>query len=297
MLKDTDITEKRESNIKGNPFPFEVVHFGEPANNMKLMHWHDFLEISYINEGSGIYQIEDKTLPVKKGDVVIINNIEKHKVNFDPSTPLFETVIHFDSNLIWSSANNPLDHNYLRLFLYNGIRFYNNPELDETNRKAVELIISDIAAEYRERRQFYELMIKGKLLTLITMLIRQCNLNETDGQDFIFKRENIERLDSILLYLKNNFDRDVSLSSISKEFYMNSSYFSEFFKKNIGIGFSEYISRLRINKVLSLLEEDILNTTEIAFSCGFNNLPSFFNTFKKCMGMSPGEYKKAKFSL
>ena len=34
------------------------------------------------------------------------------------------------------------------------------------------------------------------------------------------------------------------------------------------------------------------NIIDLALSCGFNNTANFNRAFKKCMGMTPSEYKK-----
>jgi two-component system response regulator YesN len=73
---------------------------------------------------------------------------------------------------------------------------------------------------------------------------------------------------------------------------MNPSYFSEYFKKNLGINFSDYIAKLRINEAIRMLQENKLSITEIAYNCGFNNSSSFYNTFKKITGTNPGKYIK-----
>jgi methylphosphotriester-DNA--protein-cysteine methyltransferase len=75
-------------------------------------------------------------------------------------------------------------------------------------------------------------------------------------------------------------------------FERTSSYFSDYFKKNIGINFIDYLARVRINRAAILLNETGISSTEIAFSCGSNNVTSFYNTFKKIKGMSPGDFKK-----
>ena len=88
IINPTNI-KKRESKLLEQPFPFEIIHIDEPANNMSMFHWHEFMEISYIQEGKGTYEIEEKVFGVAKGDFVIINNIERHKVTYHPGgTPL-----------------------------------------------------------------------------------------------------------------------------------------------------------------------------------------------------------------
>ena len=111
---------KRESDITQRAFPFELLHTRGPANNMAAFHWHDFMEICCVTHGSGVYEIEDKVLPVKTGDIVIINNVERHRVTYDAADPLFEIVIHFAPLLIWSKDKSSFDHRYLTLFLYEG---------------------------------------------------------------------------------------------------------------------------------------------------------------------------------
>lgn len=58
------------------------------------------------------------------------------------------------------------------------------------------------------------------------------------------------------------------------------------------MNFTDYLAKVRISKAMRLLNETGTSSTEIAFACGFNNVTSFYNTFKRIKGMSPGEYKK-----
>ncbi len=284
--------KKRESDLPDRPFPFEVLHIGEPANNMDIFHWHEFLEISYIQSGSGVYEIEDKVFPVKKGDIIIINGIEKHRVTYGPEDVLYETVIHFDKRLVWSRESNPFDSGYLKLFS-NGTNFSNRLEADAESSELVTAVISGIVNEYVQKKPYYEMMIKSQLLTMITCLLRMGGVRTLDDSEVNIKRNNIERLNKILDYVGENFKNDLSMERVAQKFYMNASYFSEYFKKNVGINFSDYLSRLRINEAIRLLNENRLNTAEITYACGFNNASSFYNAFKKVTGKNPGSYVKS----
>ena len=62
---------------------------------------------------------------------------------------------------------------------------------------------------------------------------------------------------------------------------MSSSYFSDFFKKNLGISFLQYLTQVRIGEAVRLIKENRQNISEIAFTVGFNNIGSFYNAFKK----------------
>ncbi|UCF97523.1 MAG: helix-turn-helix transcriptional regulator [Spirochaetaceae bacterium] len=292
-LKSPQRTKKRESDLNQRLFPFEIVHINEPANNMAFFHWHEYMELSYVKEGRGLYEIEDKKFEVERGDIVVINNIERHRVTYNPKQPLYETVLHFAPSLIWSKENSYFDHTYLELFLYSGAGFNNRLKLEPEIQPKISVIIDEIVEEYLARRQYYELMIKSKLLTLITHLIRSCGIKSSSQDEYLYRKKNIERLEEILKYINANFFEDVALGSIAQRFFMSPAYFSDFFKKNIGINFSDYLTRSRITESIRLLNENRLNTTEIAFTVGFKNLPSFYAAFKRIAGKNPGQYRKS----
>lgn len=278
-------------------FPFELAHMDGPANNMEIFHWHDFMELSYVKDGAGTYEIEDKVIPVAKGDVVIINNIEKHRVTYPTAQPLYETVIHFHPSLIWMNEDLSRDYQYLKLFRYNQAAFNNRPQLCAGTGVEIQAQFCAIAKEYTAQQPFYELMIKSRLLTIITLLLRDCGVNPINDSDAISRRNQIERLDMILQYIKENFAKGLSLETTARRFYMNASYFSDYFKKNVGINFSDFLAKARVHEAIRLMGGSSASITEITYAVGFNNPTSFYNAFKKVTGLNPGDYKKKSSSL
>lgn len=98
-----------------------------------------------------------------------------------------------------------------------------------------------------------------------------------------------EIIDSMQENLENP---DLSLSSIAKEFYLNSSYLSRTFKQETGCTFVEYLTKLRIEKALNLFKETELMLYEVAEKVGIPDPNYFGKCFKKYVGMSVNDYKK-----
>lgn len=288
-----DLLQPKQRLLASNEFPFEVAHIGEPANNMPTLHWHEFMEISYVQKGSGKYEIEGKTFIVNPGDIIIINNIEKHRVSYVAETPLYETVIHFSPTLLWSLDGGSCEQDCMRLFKNEKMFLSNKPNMDDATRNQISLLISEIIDEYIGKRPYYNLMLKSKLLALISIILRKSQVKYSDEIETISKRNQIDRLEKILSYIADNYENELSLDIIAQKFYMNPSYFSDYFKKNMGINFTEYLSRLRIIQALDLINTKDMNSADIAYSCGFNNVTSFYKAFRKITGMSPGDYKRA----
>jgi AraC-like DNA-binding protein len=281
---------KREWKIAEGDFPFEIVHIGEPANNMSTFHWHDYVELSYIQENGGRYEIEDRTYEVAKGDVVIINDIERHRVTYDIDKPLYETVIHFDPKLIWFKDDPTMEYGYLKLFKHNRIAFNNRPVLGDETKGELGRLFTEITREYQEKKRFHQLIIKARLLTVIALLLRECMVEAVNDGDYLSKRKQMERLKRILAFVDGNFKGELGLEATASRFHFNASYFSDYFKKNVGITFSEYLARVRVREAIKLMTEKNASSTEAAYECGFNNIASFYAAFKKVTGKNPSGY-------
>jgi AraC-like DNA-binding protein len=63
------------------------------------------------------------------------------------------------------------------------------------------------------------------------------------------------------------------------------------FKKRTGVTFTEYLTRVRIERVKELLVNPNLRISEIAFQAGFQSLTHFNRVFLKLTGQSPTEYR------
>jgi AraC-like DNA-binding protein len=110
------------------------------------------------------------------------------------------------------------------------------------------------------------------------LAVQQCN-NEpaaiTRAKDFIHEHQT----------------EDLSLGQVAKAANMSTFYFCKMFKKITGINFTDYLSRVRIEKSKNLLLNPNLRVSEIAFEVGFQSLTHFNRVFKKILGQSPTEYR------
>lgn len=93
-------------------------------------------------------------------------------------------------------------------------------------------------------------------------------------------------------YLQAHFSEPVTLGDAAAAAGFNPSYFSSVFKRELGVGFSEYLTDLRLVRVRQQLLESGGTIKEIAQNAGFFDYRHFCKTFKKKTGLSPAEYRK-----
>lgn len=97
----------------------------------------------------------------------------------------------------------------------------------------------------------------------------------------------------ILQYIKSEMKNPkLSLSTIADKFYMNDSYLSRTFKKELGFSFSKYLNRIRMEYAIQLIISTDMKAYQIAEEVGIPDAYYFSNCFKKYTGVSIREYRK-----
>ena len=108
-----------------------------------------------------------------------------------------------------------------------------------------------------------------------------------------------ERLDSTKLmvekareYIKDNFNNpDVSVDTLCTYLGVSPTYFSSIFKKDTGVSFVTYLTNVRMEEAVRLLESTAEKSYVIAEMVGYEDPNYFSYVFKKAYGISPSKYR------
>ncbi len=99
-------------------------------------------------------------------------------------------------------------------------------------------------------------------------------------------------VEEIREFVDMHYSKDISLSSIAGKFYLNPSYLSQLFKKEMNIKFIDYITGVRLKKAMELLDSTSLTVNEIAEAVGYKDARYFREIFVKHMGKTPSQFRK-----
>ncbi|HEX7056826.1 MAG TPA: response regulator [Bacilli bacterium] len=94
-----------------------------------------------------------------------------------------------------------------------------------------------------------------------------------------------------IAYIQEHYRGDLSLQEVADHVHMSKNYFSEQFKRRTGMGFVDFVIRLRIQYARHLLETTTLKIYDIGSHCGFNSPKHFLKLFKREAGCTPAEYR------
>ena len=104
-------------------------------------------------------------------------------------------------------------------------------------------------------------------------------------------------MEKAIKYIKDHFKEKLTLKMVASVVYMNPKYFSQVFKKEMGISFSEYVNTLKIQHACKLLEATDFPAYRISMECGFSDPSYFSRVFSNQMNMTPQNYRKYAYNL
>lgn len=102
-----------------------------------------------------------------------------------------------------------------------------------------------------------------------------------------------DKLEVTLRYIDAHLTEKMVLQDVAKESCMSISTFCNFFKEQTGCTFVQYVNNLRIKRVKELLLNRELSIEQIAEMTGFSNENYLIRVFKKTVGITVSEYRRA----
>jgi two-component system response regulator YesN len=111
----------------------------------------------------------------------------------------------------------------------------------------------------------------------------------------IIKDKRANQVRAIIIQAKALIDdlyqQDLSLEEVARAVAISPFYLSRLFREEMGLGFTEYLTRLRLEKSLTLLAQG-LTVKECSFAIGYNDPNYFSRLFRKHFKVSPTEYRE-----
>lgn len=97
-------------------------------------------------------------------------------------------------------------------------------------------------------------------------------------------------------YVSRNLEKRISLEEVSSYLFINQSYFSRLFKKEVGENFVEFVTKMKISRAKELLEQTTDSVGKICERLGYDNQSYFIKLFKTHVGVTPIEFRGGKVS-
>jgi len=230
----------------------------------------------YCINGKGWFSVNNKKQKVSENQFFILEKDVPHEYGADRQSPWSFYWVHFmgEKTSIFSSIFNQVfdiatveEHRIQeRISIFEEI--YQNLELgySQDNLEYASMCLWHLLASFRFVQQFK-----------VVNKIKQINL-----------------IEDVILYMKENLDKNLKLEEIAKHFHYSVSHLSLMFTKSTSCSPLEYFTQLKIQRACQYLDHSNLSVKAIAYELGFSDPFYFSKVFKKYIHFSPVQYKNRK---
>jgi AraC-like DNA-binding protein len=251
------------------------IHFDKYAgygSEMRDDHYHPHHELYYLVEGECKYFIGNSTYEIKSGDLVIIPPRVIHRTIYNGK---------FRRRVLINCPASYIPEPVLRQ-MGEIPHILRNPEIIEELQRYFKLI----EKEYVTNDPFAQTMLRCYARELYVLIAR----SEIPSRVEAVTNDTVA---FVLDHVRAHYSERITLEDMAKRCAVSMSHLSKTFKAETGLGFSDYLSTLRLEKAETLLKVNKdMSITDVAFACGFNDSNYFSDKFKKEFGISPLKYKK-----
>lgn len=245
-----------------------------------VLHCHEYYEVFLMIKGKAFHNVNKTTEILDEGTLIFIRKDDVHDYK------CFDGPFEF-ANLAFSEST------LFQLFEYLGKGFASDKLLEAKYPPKVHLTSNETKKLYMKMAELNTIdssdseRLKFKTRKLLTDIF---------SDYFEFLPENDSGIPFWLEYACRKM-RDPKNFIVGKErlFYLSGKtkeHTTRCMKKYYSQTPSEYVNELRLSYAANLLTSSNLNTTEICYECGFQNVSWFYSEFTKRFGVTPGQYKK-----
>lgn len=255
-----------------------------------MLHYHSYIEICYVKQGIGNYFIDGNDYSFQEGDIFIIGENEVHLAYNDKDVII--QVVLFDKGMLSNGTGYAFEIEGLLALREIRRRLLHKITPEAKYYDFMVEILNEISEENNSRNAGYKLIVKSLINKLIVYAERSLGLE--CGHDYTSREKTYDQFIPVFEYVKENYQKKITLDELAAIANMGVSNFSLVFKKVVGATPIEYLNKIRVVKASEMIIGTDRKIIVIANDCGFFSLPHFINCFKKYTGKTPRDFRKYK---
>ncbi|EHI96826.1 transcriptional regulator, AraC family [Clostridium sp. DL-VIII] len=290
MEKNLIIDENMYGYTSGNyrlP-PIHIEHcFANGSESVFPPHWHEQLLLMHIKRGTLILRCREQRILAKQNSIIVVNPNEIHSMEiFDSDLEYY--LLKIDILMLLGNQPDLQQNMYTELLLKNRLLF----ESKITNDDFFFGIMENITKEFQEKKEGYELVLRGLSYQILATLLRKYTKAVPDKSELDMQYRKLNQIKPAITYMEVHMAEKITLEELSKVTHLSPNHFSRVFRTVSGLSPMEFLNRMRVQKAAQLLLNTDKTITEIAMNTGFNDGNYFSRSFKKYRGETPSEFRE-----
>lgn len=181
-------------------------------------------------------------------------------------------------------------------FLQTGQVFINRPDAAQFARLTRELLKwgTEVDLKRMEEIYFQTRVVTRKQYDSILRLLNIFAQHLASISNQLMVKEEVRESPAIArarVVIADRYSDELTLGEVAKAVNMSAFYFCKIFKQSTGLTFTDYLARVRVERVKNLLLNPHKRISEAAFDAGFQSLSQFNRVYRKITGEAPTAYR------
>ena len=275
--------------------PYECFLFEADKNVFPIVpHWHYFMEVIYILEGSAEVKINDLTYYMQPGDFILFFPKVIHSIYSTQKGPLNYIVLKFDVNkLSITTAYSPKINSIIQCASTSptAVPLIRNGELPNLD---LNKLFHTCMNEMSVRGYGYDIYIQTQIYELMVSVLRKWKKEGFIIDERLPLHQNTYTINTITEYIDEHSNEDLNITEIAGMCHMSYSFFAKKFQQIYSNSCKEYIIQTRLRKAEELLVFTDHDLNYISQETGFADCSHMIKAFKEKMGTTPKQYRLMK---
>lgn len=247
----------------------------------RLYHWHEHIEVLFILKGSIMLQLRESEHILKEQDIFLINSNEVHSLKqTEEENVLLTLQINVSSSKIQYKDLRNLKFNDQLLSSRDDIAFM------------IRYLLASIMLTMINKKENKFFIAVGFLNLFLGYLLDNYAYEVKKDSNDKIEYADLKRLKRITKFVNENYMRKISLQEIADNEHLSKYYVSHFIKDKLGMGFQEFLNKVRLEKSLILLRNTDLSVLDISIACGFSDIRYLNKLVRVEYGCTAKEFKK-----
>lgn len=263
---------------------FRFFHLKDKKNQEYGLHYHEFNKIFIFLSGNVTYTIEGKNYHLKPWDILLISSHDLHRPIIDPNQVYERIIIYVNPEFIHSMNSGTSD--VTKCFRQSSESSYHLIRPDGEVLPQIQQILYDLEESLSCEEFGSDIVSNSYFMQLMVQLNRI--FNHTDYHLQKNAMEYDRRTESILRYINQHLDEDLSNQTLSEKFYISKYHMMHTFKVETGYTLHSYVQQKRLMASAELIKKGV-PVMKAAQQCGFKDYSTYYRAFQKFMGRSPKE--------
>jgi len=246
-------------------------------------HMHNEIEIFAVIKGTATIRQNNTATEIGPGSIVILNSGEAHEIDASGNSV---------TAIVMQLSSHFLRDYFSRI---HNTRF-NVTDIRQVVSDSVMLslwkCLLSAAENYIAGEELFELHCVANTARLLSQLLTHTPNEVISESEYLAKKKITQRMARLYSYIDENYQYPIRLADVAETEGITPTHLSHFFSEHFGISFQQYLSNLRFEHAVRLMDDSSMSVSDIAAASGFSDLKYMTQMFMHYFGCRPKEFRE-----